>query len=400
MSNPISAHSPLAWVSLAGCIYAISNGITWFVLPLYASTKFGIDILMVSLLMALPYIGSLLFDLPTGTLSDYVGRKKVIIVGLVLLAPLSLALPYANSLELFIAFGIAFGILSTFVLPVARALIMDLCPPKKAAEYFGIVLGLMTLGSAVGPSVAGTMMGESLEGDLFSVMAISALFSLLAIVPLLFVKETIKAKQSISAGFKKVTKQGFFMPAIREFGALKTMGIMVIYVTLILTIIDSIIWTFEPLMGEEKGLGFDSIGNLLLIFVASLVFFQLLGGFIAERLGKIKVLAVGLVLAGVFMVLFGLQTTEDMLIITALLTSMGLALSWPAVSGVITDISVNQQRGGISGVWTFFMDLAYVVGPMLGGFIWTFSGTVSSIFMVMGALLILSVIPLAVISKK
>lgn len=396
MVHPIKAYSPLIWVSLAGFIYAISLGAMWFILPIFASVRFGADLSLVSLLMAIPYFGSLIFDLPMGTLSDYVGRKRAIIVGLILLAPLGLLLPYVTSLELFVVFAIIFGLLSTLVLPIARALIMDLCPPKKAAEYFGLTLGVMTLGGAIGPLASGMLLESSFEAGLPSVMLVYIIFGLVAVLPLLFVKETVKEKQSLFSGLKKVAKQGLFLPAIREFGALKKMGLMVIYVSLILTIIDSIIWTYEPLIGE-KGLSADFIGSLLFVFTFSLVIFQIAGGFIAEKLGKMKVLMIGLILAGVFMALFSFQTDETMLMLTALLTSLGLAFAWPAVSGVITEVSVNRQRGSIAGVWNFFMDLAYLIGPVLGGVIATFSTGVSTIFLAMGGLLIISTLPLLII---
>jgi len=399
MVHPLKTHSPLIWVNLAGFFYAIAGGAMWFILPIFASVKFGADLILVSILIAIPYFGSLVFDLPMGTLSDYIGRKKSIIAGLVLLAPLGLFLPYVGSLEMFIIFTIVFGLLSTLVLPVARALIMDLCPPKKAAEYFGITLGLITLGAAIGPLGAGMLLENSFDAGLSDVMLLYVICGLVAIVPLLFVKETVKVRQSMSSGLKKVTKQGLFLPAIKEFGALKRMGLMVVYVTLILTIIDSIIWTYEPLIYGEKGLSASFVGSLLFVFTFSLVIFQILGGFIAERLGKMRVLMIGLVLAGVFMALFSFQTDETMLMLTALLTSLGLALAWPAVSGVITEISVNRQRGSIAGVWNFFMDLAYLIGPVMGGVIAAFSTGVSTIFLVMGGLLIVSALPLFVMKE-
>lgn len=408
MTNVLKAYSQLTWLSLTGFIYAISSGAMWFILPTFASVKFGADLVFVSLLIALPYVTSLIFDLPTGTLSDYVGRKKVIIIGLALLAPLSLGLAYADSLELFIVFAALFGFFSTFVLPVARALIMDICPPKKAAEYFGIILGLITLGAAVGPLVSGMLLEAPSEGaflaafeaGLPTVLLLCAVCSLVAILPLLLIKEPIKVRQPLSSGLKKVAKQGFFLPAIREFGALKRVGFLVIYVTLILTIIDGIIWTFEPLIYEEKGLSASFVGTLMFVFVFSLVIFQAIGGFIAERLGKIRVLAFGLLFGGAFMALFALQTDEMMMMVTAALSSLGVGFAWPAVSEVITEISVNRQRGGIAGVWNFFIDLAYLVSPILGGVIAAFSNNVSSIFLVMGVVLALSSIPLVFMKKK
>ena len=82
------------------------------------------------------------------------------------------------------------------------------------------------------------------------------------------------------------------------------------------------------------------------------------------------------------------------------ITSLGLAFAWPAVSGVITDISVDRKRGGIAGVWTLFMDFAYIIGPMFGGLIAVFSEDVSSIFLVTGMVVIVSILPVASLCKN
>jgi len=89
-----------------------------------------------------------------------------------------------------------------------------------------------------------------------------------------------------------------------------------------------------------------------------------------------------------------------MLLGTAFLASMGIAFAWPAVSGVITEISVNRQRGGIAGVWTFFMDLAYFTGPIVGAVITGLKGNVSSVFLVFGLVLLLSAVPTVLMKDK
>jgi MFS family permease len=137
----------------------------------------------------------------------------------------------------------------------------------------------------------------------------------------------------------------------------------------------------------------------MVALTASLVLLQPFGGWLADRFGDMRMLLAGLGVGGISLMAFSAQTNETLLLLTALLFSLGMALAWPAVSGVITEISANRQRGGIAGVWMMFTDLACLVGPVFGGAITLFSGTVSSVFFTMGAMLVVSVIPLALLKR-
>jgi len=419
MDEPDKSIKQVLLVSLAGLLYGTAYGAMFFLLPVFIGFKITADFFLIGLLIAVPAIVALVFDLPIGSLSDLVGRKKVMIIGLILVAPLGALLLYVDSLLMFIVFAALFGLLTTFIMPIARALIMDVCPPKKAAQYFGIMLGLIYLGTAIGPLMAGMLIEipteeqlmvaddaalmhamQTFDEGLSAFVMLYLVIGLAAILPMLLVKETVKAKESIGSGIKSIFKSGFFMPAIREFSQLKTLGVMVIYVTFILTIMDGVIWAFEPQLYGEKGLDASSSGLLLFVFVISLVILQPIGGWLADKYGKMKMLNLGMVLGGIFLMLFALQSDETVLMIMATASSFGLALAWPAVSGVITDISINHQRGSIAGVWTLFIDLAYVIGPIVGGVIAAFSGSVSTVFLAMGALLVVSVAPLAFMKSK
>ena len=379
----------LALIGIASLVFSIGYGAVWFLVPQLARSGLGLDLWAVGLLVAVPSAVTLTFDIPSGALSDRVGRKKMVYVGAALVLPAAALLASVGSVETFVLFASVMGLSSALVIPSARALVMENCKKGEEAEGFGMMMSLMVLGNVIGAVAAGWMIEKGVMACLGDIALFYAIATCLAYPPMRFVKESAKK-----------AKRGLFRPALRDFKALKSMGIVVIYVSFILTLIDATVWGFEPIMDEESGSSMAFLGVLMLALTASMVLFQPIGGWLADRFGDMKMLLAGLAIGGVFLMVFSLQTDETLLFSTALLFSLGMALAWPAVSGVLTEISVNCRRGGIAGVWMFSMDLACLVGPILGGAITLFSGTVSSVFFVMGAVLAASAVPLALFRHR
>jgi MFS family permease len=106
-------------------------------------------------LLILPAVGSLLAALFVGSLSDYYGRKPVMLIGFLLVA-LALSLQLLalafTSMVLF-AFGrILLGV-GVCVHVVARAAIADVAINTKRMQYFSIYLAACTLALCFGPLV-------------------------------------------------------------------------------------------------------------------------------------------------------------------------------------------------------------------------------------------------------
>ena len=378
----------LALIGIASLVFSVGYGAVWFLIPKLARSGLGLDLWTVGLLVALPSAVTLIFDIPSGALSDRVGRKKMVYAGAALVVPAAIILASVNSVEMFILFAAIMGLSSAIVIPAARALVMENCNKGKEAEGFGIMMSLMVLGNVIGAVAAGWMIERGVTACLGDMALFYAVTTCLAYLPMRFIKE--KAKKG---------RRGLLWPALRDFKALKSAGLVVIYVSFILTLVDSVVWGFEPLMDEESGSGAAFLGVLMVALTASLVLLQPFGGWLADRFGDMRMLLAGLGVGGISLMAFSAQTNETLLLLTALLFSLGMALAWPAVSGTITEISANRQRGGIAGVWMMFTDLACLVGPVFGGAITLFSGTVSSVFFTMGAMLVVSVIPLALLKR-
>lgn len=117
-------------------IFTLSNASDTF-LFLKAQSA-GVKILFIPLLWVVMNISYTLFSFPAGTLSDRLGRTKIIILGFIIYSLSYLGFAFATQpyqiFLLFFLYGIYYGITDGLL----RALVSDLAPADKKGTAFGI----------------------------------------------------------------------------------------------------------------------------------------------------------------------------------------------------------------------------------------------------------------------
>lgn len=131
---------------LAIGIFSLSNASDIF-LFLKAQSA-GVKILYIPLLWVAMNISYTLFSFPAGTLSDKIGRRKIILLGFLIYSLSYLGFAFANTpyqiFLLFFIYGIYYGITDGLL----RALVSDLAPLYKKGTAFGVyhfVMGVTVL---------------------------------------------------------------------------------------------------------------------------------------------------------------------------------------------------------------------------------------------------------------
>ena len=170
--------------------------------------------------------------------------------------------------------------------------------------------------------------------------------------------------------------------------------------SLLFTMWEQILWTFEPLFYGPDVLNIPiELGGLLLAFFSIPgIFLSYPAGRIADKIGKKLMLFIGLMIIGISLILFSLSHNLILVFAMALLISVGWAISLPALDGMIIDLTYRQKKGEATGIWDFFMDVGFVIGPIVGGLIAELFG-VRNVFLLMGVLFLISTVFLAVKKK-
>lgn len=103
------------------------------------------------------------FQAPLGRLSDHVGRKPLVLGGLILLAPATAALGYAATTGQLTGIRLFQGLATAAVAAPAFALAADLATEGREARQMSLLTTGFALGIAVGPLLAGLLGVVSFE---------------------------------------------------------------------------------------------------------------------------------------------------------------------------------------------------------------------------------------------
>lgn len=147
--------SPLAIIFVTVFIDLIGFGIIIPLLPFYAES-YGASALTIGLLGSVFSLMQFVFSPIWGRWSDRIGRRPIILMGLVGSAVSYLALAQAESLALIFLARIIGGIAGANV-PTAQAYIADITTPENRAKGLGLVG--VAFGLGFGSATAGLFMG-------------------------------------------------------------------------------------------------------------------------------------------------------------------------------------------------------------------------------------------------
>jgi DHA1 family multidrug resistance protein-like MFS transporter len=153
------------------------------ILPFYI-IEFGAGGSAMGLLMASYAIMQLIFSPIWGGVSDRIGRKPVLMVGVLGFVLTQLMFGFSSALWMLLASRVLAGILSSATLPTAMAYIGDSTSERDRGGGMGIIGAAMGVGMVLGPGIAGWMATYSLSAPFFfaaglSVVALVLIFLLL-----------------------------------------------------------------------------------------------------------------------------------------------------------------------------------------------------------------------------
>ncbi|NLP41709.1 MAG: MFS transporter [Veillonellaceae bacterium] len=102
-------------------------------------------------------LASAAFLLPFGRLADIIGRKKVLITGLILFSLFALLSGLAWSAESIIIFRVGHGIATSMIFGTGMAIITSVYPPQKRGFAIGVIASATYVGLSLGPVIGGLM---------------------------------------------------------------------------------------------------------------------------------------------------------------------------------------------------------------------------------------------------
>lgn len=174
----------------------------------------------------------------------------------------------------------------------------------------------------------------------------------------------------------------------------------VLSLSLVMGLIDATFWTTGTVLSDNLAKINWWGGMFLPLYMLPMIFV----GFVVAKWGiykgKKKMAEVFVLLSGVFLALIGINDSLPLMLAAATLTGVTLSVAWPLTDAVYSDIISRMGREGkhMMGLSSSTLSLAYIIGPILSGFIAQMLGerltfSVMGVFMAVIAVVLLMVTP-------
>jgi multidrug resistance protein len=363
--------SRLTIIFLTIFIDLIGFGIVLPLLPFYAQ-DFGATAVVVGLLVAIHPAMQFLFGPIWGRLSDRVGRRPILLLGLLGSAVSYLIFGLATSLWWLFASRVMQGIAGANI-PVAQAYIADSTDLEDRTRGMGLVGAAFGLGFIAGPAIAGALVGFGYAVPGFFAAALSLLNACAAFF---YLPESLSPEvraRVAKAAAGAVRRAGGLVGRVRLALALRrhpAIGwLMVIFV--LATFVFAAFTTIFPLWIEVR-LDYDArhAGYLMayLGLLMAIVQGRMLGP-LARQFGERKLLVGGTVTLAAAYALFpfarGLLLLGSVLIPIAL----GTGINWPTLSSLASQYAPADMQGGVLGVMQSLSALGRMLGAVWAGWV-------------------------------
>ncbi|MFD4366645.1 MFS transporter [Rhodococcus sp. NPDC058521] len=105
--------------------------------------------------------------LPAGSLADRFGRKRLLLVGMLVFLVFSVASAYSSDPSTLIAMRGGMGVGAAMIMPSTLAIIKEVFAPAEQAKAIGMWAGTAALGISLGPIVGGILLEHFWWGSVF-----------------------------------------------------------------------------------------------------------------------------------------------------------------------------------------------------------------------------------------
>jgi MFS family permease len=356
-------------LSLVSGLVILGLSIISPVLPQYA-LAFSIPVALVGWAISAFALARVVMDVPAGFLADRFGRKRNMVLGLILIILSSIAAGTANNYVWLISARVVEGIGSALYITSATTWVAQVTAGESRGRYMSLYSGLILAGTSFGPTIGGySAVHFGLRAPFFAY----AMFALIGLVATLALKETTDPSQATQS--KMRIKD---IPSVLLNGPFLLVNCSVLALFFLRAGARS---TLVPLYASlNLGLSEDKIGIVLTVsaIVTSLCTFP--SGWLSDKVGRKKPMMACLFLSGIAVSLIPLQ--ESLASLMGIMIFYGLATglegsiaAWPA------DVAPKDKLGTSIGVYRVMGDIGMVLGPITVTYVADYTGHLTITFL-------------------
>lgn len=360
------------------------------IIPILVS-DLGISYAQAGLLLTVFFVMYSLFQLPAGILSDWIGKKRLLVLGLAVMSSGILLASLAHRYEILLAAQAIAGIGGSTFHPTGMALISDV----ESVGTEGKAMGVFGFGGVIGTIASPVLIGGLAVTTSWRI-ALGAAAAFGVIITLLFVAvyadddHRSSRRQPRADGGRWSPGRTIIQLIRRRIGVPFTRGVIVLFVaTLFLSLETRAIHTFTTAYIAAETGGSTSVGNLG--FFALLVgggVSSLGAGSLADRvdrgvIGGLAAIATAILVGATIFVAkeFGglaPRALLGVLIIWFFFIGVAVYACFPVKNAIVSEHSHRAFSGSLFGVIQTASAIGSAIGPALFGVLATRWGVVAA----------------------
>jgi MFS transporter, DHA1 family, multidrug resistance protein len=312
------------------------------------------------LLVATAALTEFLFGPIWGSISDRVGRKPILMIGMFGYALAMFLFGIANQIWMLIAFRALSGVLSSATITTTMAYIGDSTSEKARGGGMGLLGAVAGAGTVIGPGIGGLLAGGSLTTPFFASSAL-ALVSVVLVAFLLPESLPREVRGTQAQKIKLVRFDELWRALTGPIGMLLLIAFLATFGTS----------NFEAIFGLYMlnifDYGPEQVGGILtLVGAIALIGRGLLTGFVTGRWGEPTVIKTSLLVGAVGFFLLLLANTYAAVLLTTGIYTCSITFLRPSIHS-LTSKRTDIGQGASMGFSNSFVSLGRVLGALYAG---------------------------------
>ncbi len=343
----------------------------------YYVESFGARAVVVGLLMSSYSLAQFVFAPMWGRISDRVGRRPILLVGLLGSVAGFTLFALAGTLSLLFLARVLMGIFGATI-PTAQAAVADVTAPQDRARGMGLIGAAIGLGFILGPALGGVL--SNLSGafplPLFQrnpyalpCLASAALAAINLVAAAFFLPESLPSERRGGGTAERLSRVDRLLRSLTD-PRLRMLVVVYFLFMLGFTMMEATLTLFiERRIGagnhaqlvRRVGYLFGFIGIIQVGLQGGLV------GRLARRFGERNLLLTGCSITALSLAALPAVSSWTGIYGCSFGLACGLGLSQPSIASLISRAAPPDMQGGALGISQSAASLARVVGPAVGG---------------------------------
>jgi MFS family permease len=351
------------------------------------ATSLGTPDDLLGIIASASTIPGILISLPAASLSDIIGRRKVLLLAGFIFASAPFLYLGVSTWWMLAAVRFYHGFATAIFVPVAEASIAELYPAKRG-ERISLFNSATAVGRALAPFLGGYILFATSQ-NFFSLYVSVGIAGITAfVVGLLFLAE----KRNITPQTQNLQKStrkmfGGWLTIIRNKGIMGVSFVQAIQYYAF----GSVEFFLVGYLTDVVGLDLFSVGVITGSEIAALVVVRPLIGRVSDRIGRTKPILLGIVACCVLVAAIPFTTQFAILLALAVGYGAAFATVLSSTSPMVCDLVPSTLVGASMGFLATMMDVGQTLGPIVSGVIFASSLRYAGLFWSISLVLAVSI---------